>query len=486
MLQLDKNRSCTLVHARRYTIMAPPKPVYTMVIDAGPILRNDPSISTLLAKCEELVTVPSVLSEIKDQNARSRLEMTWLPFLSLKTPAPGSVKVITDFAKKTGDLAVLSKPDVQILALAYEIECERNGGDWRLRTTPGQKGTNGPPPKIQFGAIAESQVLGESSSFQDQTPSTNSKISARKGNKCVKVSGVVVSDNGCLSGQQPIDASIMGTTMDINKLNITSHGPQDNRSFEIGTLETGSTGIDRLKSDTVEIGHLEASDQAENLVEKSDSDASGSEGWITPSNVKKHQARDTNSSTVSMPENATMQVATITNDFAMQNVLLQMNLNLVSPTLQRIRYIKTHILRCHACFSLERDLFKQFCSRCGKPTLTRVSCSTSQNGIFSIHLKKNMQWTHRGDRFSIPKPVPGSANGKTGTGKGGGKGGWGQELILAEDQREYLRAMNEQGKRKDPDLMSENALPGILTGERGRVGGRPKIGGGRNVNSKKR
>ena len=96
-----------------------------------------------------------------------------------------------------------------------------------------------------------------------------------------------------------------------------------------------------------------------------------------------------------------------------------------------------------------------------------------------------MQWNHRGDRYSIPKPVPGSAHGKVGQGKGGGKGGWGKELILAEDQKEYQRALN-RSNRKETDLMDEDYLPGILTGKRGGAGRKPKIGAGRNVNSKKR
>ena len=149
------------------------------------------------------------------------------------------------------------------------------------------------------------------------------------------------------------------------------------------------------------------------------------------------------------------------------------------------------------------DMSKQFCPKCGmiqsshcsesdfdsgtgKPTLTRVSCSTNQKGEFKIHLKKNMQWNHRGDRFSIPKPVPGAANGKVGQAKGGGKGGWGQELILAEDQKEYLRATNGRKGKSEIDLMDEDYLPGILTGERGRTGGKPKVGAGKNVNSKRR
>ena len=97
-----------------------------------------------------------------------------------------------------------------------------------------------------------------------------------------------------------------------------------------------------------------------------------------------------------------------------------------------------------------------------------------------------MQWNTRGDRFSIPKPVSGTANGKAGLSKGGGKGGWGQELILAEDQKEYLKAMQGRNRETERNLMDEDYLPGILTGERRGVGGRPKIGGGRNVNSKKR
>jgi RNA-binding protein NOB1 len=136
-----------------------------------------------------------------------------------------------------------------------------------------------------------------------------------------------------------------------------------------------------------------------------------------------------------------------------------------------------------ACFNVVKDISKQFCPRCGKPTLTRVSCSTDQNGQFKLHLKKNMQWNTRGDRYSVPKPVAGAANGRV---KGGGKGGWGNDLILAEDQKEYVRAMTEQKRQKQNDFMDEDYLPGILGGNRSSGTGRVKVGAGKNVNSKKR
>jgi RNA-binding protein NOB1 len=116
--------------------------------------------------------------------------------------------------------------------------------------------------------------------------------------------------------------------------------------------------------------------------------------------------------------------------------------------------------------------------------LTRVSCSTNANGEFQIHLKKNMQWNNRGNKYSVPKPVTGSASGRVI--EGGGKGGWGQDLILAEDQKEYVQAMSRQKRAKERDLMNEDFLPSLLSGDRTRDVTRPKVGAGRNVNSKKR
>ena len=223
-----------------------------------------------------------------------------------------------------------------------------------------------------------------------------------------------------------------------------------------------------------------AQPSASSQEEDSDSDSGG---WITPSNLKKQQAKDAGAATTQAPEPKTMQVAVLTTDFAMQNVILQINLNLLSRSMTRVKHLKTFVLRCHACFNVSKDMTKQFCPKCGQPTLTRVSCSTNVNGEFKLHLKKNMQWNTRGDRYSIPKAVHGAANGRV---RGGGKGGWGNDLILTEDQKEYERASKVESRQKERSLMDEDYLPSILTGDRGRAGGRIKVGAGRHVNSKKR
>ena len=441
--------------------MNPCKPVHTVVLDAGPLLKNEPTSSTLTSQCENLFTIPSVIAEIRDKNARSRVEITLLPFLTIRSPSEKSLRFVTDFSRKTGDLAVLSRTDLLCLALTYELECEQNGGDWRIRDAPNAprtKGTNREPPLKEQAAFEGESIAAiplptvETQPTGDIRKSQESEI-------------IATSDQGCAS---------FGTQD-------TAEADEDKAASEgLGNLKPLDDGLQQ--SIAAEAGpETSKSEQIE-----ADPDSSDSEGWITPKNLGDHQAKDVNGSMVPFTEDQPIQVALLSGDFAMQNVCLQIGLNLLSPFLQRVRNIRTYILRCHACFAKEKDTSKQFCTRCGKPTLTRVSCSTNSRGEFKIHLKKNMQWNHRGDRFSIPKPVSGAANGKIGQGKGGGKGGWGQELILAEDQKEYLRATSSQSKKKATDLMDDDYLPNILTGERSRAGGRPKIGAGRNVNSKKR
>lgn len=444
-----------------------PKPVHTIVLDTGPIIKNDPSINVLREKSERLITTPAVISEIKDLNARSRADILLMPFLDIQSPSTESLKIIIDFARKTGDLAVLSKPDIQVLALAYEIECERNGGDWRLRRAPGQKGLNGPTPKTEDGSSNQPQIVDDAQNKAYEASPANQETNTPANPTSLQNLGAETEASVAISQIQSSGQSIQASEVvqDLEKLQISS--------------------LDPTQSAVVEAEPSASTPGAGDQRELSDADSSDSEGWITPSNVKRHQAKDMDSATAPISESSKIQAATITTDFAMQNVLLQMNLNLLSTSLQRVKKIKTWILRCHACFEKTKDMSKQFCTRCGKPTLTRVSCTINQNGKFTLHLKKNMQWNHRGDRFSIPKPISGAANGKV-EGKGGGKGGWGQSLILAEDQEEYFRAVNGQSRRKERNLMDEDYLPGILTGDRGGNGGRPKIGGGRNVNSKKR
>jgi RNA-binding protein NOB1 len=445
-----------------------PKPIHSLVLDAGPIIKNEPPVSTLLGQAETLFTIPAVIGEIRDAVTRARIESTLLPFLTLRSPRPESIKILSDFARRTGDLEVLSRPDIHLMALAYELECERNHGHWRLRSVPGQKRLNGAPPESLKGDTPR-EIPGATAaeSFKEHDAEQASAPESR----------------GAWETSIPTAAIPPSTTES------TTNGLEE--KLEIAHIDSSESQA--TKEPVPEVlpitpeGSIESttpSDPSIQEVQDSESEGSDDEGWITPLNLQECQEKDTNGSTEPQAEPKTMQVALITSDFAMQNVLLRMNLNLMSPSLQRVRQLKTWVLRCHACFHITKDMSKQFCSRCGKPTLLRTSCSTDKDGNFKVHLKKNMQWNTRGNVYSIPKPVAGTSNGKLVA--GGGKGGWGQSLILAEDQKEYVQAMTGARRKKERDLMDEDYLPSILSGDRGRAGGRPKVGAGKNVNSKKR
>ena len=86
------------------------------------------------------------------------------------------------------------------------------------------------------------------------------------------------------------------------------------------------------------------------------SDSDDGEGeWITPANVSLHKSRAMDllpgDGLASKGKKAqSMSSGCMTADFAMQNVLLQMGLNLVGLEGHRIERIKSWVLRCHACF----------------------------------------------------------------------------------------------------------------------------------------
>ncbi|KAH6611631.1 hypothetical protein Trco_001651 [Trichoderma cornu-damae] len=436
-------------------VVATAKPIHSLVLDTGPLIKNDPPAGVLISKAEKLYTLPNIISEIRDAATRSRVETTLLPFVTLRSPRPESLKFIADFAKSTGDYGVLSRPDIEVLALGYELECERNGGDWRLRNTPGQKGLNGRPQQEKPSTDGEQEETADRDEAQQAGPEQTPEAAKDE----------------VVSHPQSHTKTTLSDNMQSLSLKPEASGNDEERAVEPEAPEA----VEETPASAP------SAQQTEEASEESDD-----EGWITPSNLKKQQAIDSSASgTNGNAPPKTLQAAILTSDYAMQNVALRINLNLVTPSLSRITYLKTWVLRCHGCFNITKDMNKQFCPKCGQSTLTRTSCSTDQHGNFKIHLKQNFQWNNRGNVFSVPKPVHGSANGRLPKNVGG-KNGWGRDLILAEDQKEHVKALDDQRRQRKKDLMDDDFLPSILSGARSGTGGKIKVGAGRSVNSRRK
>ncbi|KAF2448873.1 hypothetical protein P171DRAFT_428867 [Karstenula rhodostoma CBS 690.94] len=590
------------------------KPVHSIIIDTGPLIHNTVSISTIINTAEVLYTTPAIIAEIRDPATRSRVETTLLPFLNIKTPSPASYDAVSEFAKKTGDFSVLSRQDLGILALAYEVYCEKHGGSFGLRSVPkgpvklteeeqkkadeeaaekraedakkeaeyavarerkaelkrkqkakgelvvgpGQPvdGISLEPAAVSEGPSAEVSFLNQEDIIPQQdgvtsapagTPEPNDarlkkkKVNSKKARRARQYAEKQILSNSQSSEEQPIQADTENSSADLKEeiaametaeessatqepekaaeepQEVTKAPEQDTKESEQPTHESEKATeepetVTEAPEQTKEVleqdntqkklhpakarlarraaeRHALANDVPPTTTQQptppttDDDDSDGSE-WITPGNLSKHQQQDTSDTPLDASE-PQLAVATMTTDYAMQNVLLQMNMQLLSPSMQRIRNARSTILRCHACFLTTREMEKQFCPRCGQPTLQRVSCSTNAKGEFQIHLSTKYQYNKRGDKYSIPKPVGGTSNGKM-RGQGGGKGGWGRELVLSEDQKEYQKINTERKRTQAKDPMDKDYLPDILTGNRRKDDSRPTVGAGRNVNSKKR
>ena len=405
------------------------KSIREIVLDSGAIVKNEPPVDTLLACSKNLYTVPSVLSEIRDANTRARLDNLLKPFLKVHRPSAYCLQTVMDFAKKSGDFSVLSRTDLEILALTYELEVRLSGGKDHLRQLPGQR--------LPINKVKPQDRGSETSSTTNSPAQSHESATAKAASSASIASQVpepTARSDGEASKQEVSEQSVNEDRVSFRPAKDKEYTESPDEEVKLLAKKLDDTHVESPLDRPIAEGETTAEDIAPSYVQspmqspQTDDEASeeeDEEGWITPSNLHKQQMKDTNGSMTPTADSSQIGVACITTDFAMQNVLLQIGLNLLSPHLQRIRTIRTYILRCHACFQQVKDTSKQFCPRCGGATLTRVSCSTDAKGVFRIHLKKNMQWNHRGDRYSIPKPTAGSANGKVKQGKGGGKGGWG-------------------------------------------------------------
>eukprot|EP00475_Leptophrys_vorax_P004446 TRINITY_DN1265_c0_g2_i1.p1 TRINITY_DN1265_c0_g2~~TRINITY_DN1265_c0_g2_i1.p1 ORF type:complete len:597 (-),score=178.98 TRINITY_DN1265_c0_g2_i1:118-1908(-) len=103
-----------------------------VVLDSGAVISGS-SIQSLGPNVR-FVTVPNVLAEIRDKRSRELLEA--FPFqLHLQTPSAAAMKTVCEFSKLCGEFHELSVTDLEVMALTYQLEVEKNGFE-NIRSTP--------------------------------------------------------------------------------------------------------------------------------------------------------------------------------------------------------------------------------------------------------------------------------------------------------------------------------------------------------------
>ncbi|KAL0088612.1 Nin one binding Zn-ribbon like-domain-containing protein [Phycomyces blakesleeanus] len=389
--------------------------IKTLVIDTNAII-NGISLRNL---AEEFYTCPEVMVEIRSSHSRDFL--TRLPFeIQIEQPSEESMKAVVEFSKKTGDYASLSIPDIKVLALAHTFAMKAPGHEEirsePLKTRPaGSLPSAPPPPPTKKQLNAEPEPEADDDGWEIAT--SKKKGPAKKGPTPKKTNTPAAPQPVKKETDEPVKEKTNESAKEEVKESVKEEDP----------VEYLVQSVDDIIID-------------ENI-DEDDSDAGD---WITPENVGEFQAAQLGVTPEEMRKPKKMEVACVTSDFAMQNVLLQMNMNLVSAGGHRIKKVRNWVLRCHACFTVTTDMEKKFCPKCGNASLMRVSCSTNNKGQIVYYLKRNYNYNLRGTKYDIPNP------------KGGRQV---NNLVLREDQNEYVKATRGHQKKKLVDLFDPDFTP---------------------------
>lgn len=351
-------------------------------------------------------TVPDVVSEIRDKKARAMLER--LPFqLQTREPSAEALTAVVNFSRKTGDFAYLSLTDLRVMALAYMLEVEANG-DAHLKTSPETSQTltrdaNGkivgqaPTIPCKYFASAMGCKFGNDCKFLHDESARASQEEVRKVDIPCRYFN---SANGCRFGD------------DCQFVHIKDESAAEEASAEQPVAEPViSEEIRNADVKSRILGGFGASSNAGALEDDG-------KNWINNDNSKKFVESPFGDGKGVEEISSSIQVACITTDFSMQNVLLQIGLRLLSSEGMVIKRVKQWILKCIACFTTSTEMDRIFCPKCGNNTMERVSYSIGQDGQMTFYTRANRPTKLLGTKYSLPKP------------KGGRQG----DLLLREDQ----------------------------------------------------
>lgn len=336
-----------------------------LVVDTSAFIKN----VQLQDFAEGCYTVQGVLDEIKNDRQLKRLVV--LPYsLNVREPDPDILAKVTNVAKKTGDFATLSMVDLKVIALTYQLEKEHVGTD-HLRDTPvpavtiasGQR-----PPEIAGSGKVQGFYDGKGD--RSRTVTETESVSE-------------------------VEVAIKDGELEDKFAELNSKEAEELHETILKQVQEEPEACDDESGGEEEASEEEYSANEDGEGEDDDDD----NGWITPSNIKEVK-RDFGTDLL---EDNPSQVACMTTDYAMQNVLKQIGLNIAALDGRVIKHARTYILRCYSCFKTTSDSSKVFCPKCGHKTLKKVAVSLDENGQQVIHINTRRPLTARHKNRPVAK-----------------------------------------------------------------------------------
>jgi len=351
-----------------------------------------------LADKYEIYTSNNVLVEIRDKHARDKFAALGFDIKTYSADDK-SYKFVEDFSKKTGDFASLSFTDKELIAIAYYLATQRGNED-KLRKQPPELTQWIPTENKEGFSDEESDEEEEEEKEEDDDGFVT--VAPKKGVK-----------NNHHNFHEKKQAPLQEAVVEAKQAEeLGKEGIVLEKITEKGTTETAAAA-------------QEADDDS--------SDEDDGQGWINPDNITKTLFKGTKKEDRIQEVGVTIMTA----DYAMQNVIIQIGLPLLSTEGYVIRQTRRFVLECYSCEKICKDPTKQFCPSCGNPTLKKLSVRANEDGTMTFYRNPRRRINNRGKIYSIPLSEGGRKN---------------NDLLLREDEflmRGRLQQLERQEKDKD-------------------------------------
>jgi RNA-binding protein NOB1 len=392
---------------------------YPVILDANALIRGDINyIRTLGA--DDVITLPAILAEVRDKVSREMLA-SWPVKPNEMNPDAASIEFVEAFAKLTGDITTLSRQDIRVLALAVMLERRINGGR-NLRDKPQVNVLKRMPfSECDAAAVAGGQAAAAVGADEDWGEVADVEDDLNDEDGVVAGSGGEDSCSGSSSadpGEQDegetelalLNSELAALDADLAQLHVATgsaavHSPVPAHGDEDTVDDGGEWEVVTRKRDPA-VAHRDSSSKATALpgwYHGDDDEA----GWIGPTPANASSAAAQRSSVVDQFQGVADEqvcasaaeashdsseaavlptspcVRVVTADFAMQNVLLQMGIQVVGTGGRMVKGVKTFVLKCHSCFKICMDASREFCPHCGNHTMMKVRCGSVCFTVFA-------------------------------------------------------------------------------------------------------
>ncbi|XP_076633516.1 RNA-binding protein NOB1 [Colletes latitarsis] len=393
-----------------------------LVVDTSAFIRN----ASLQDIGLNIITEQDVVNEVTNKRQLRRLVV--LPYdLTVQNAHTENIKFVTEFAKKTGDYASLSVTDIKVIALTYQLEKEKVGTS-HLRTDPIMVKTVDTSvssmedrvslagfymPVNKIGDKDKEKYHLEEFKYKEHVEDINKKsVDINLEDSINNVDNEEADSESYFSeSSNDIESDYETAESDIDHDKIedvsTKFAKLGCEPIELKILDQDSSEYNikdnfvSVKDDFEDVQNNTEHDEYEGDEDENNEDDDS--GWITPKNISVIKKKiDMN-----FLEQAPVIVACLTMDFAMQNVLKQIGLNVAALDGRVIKEMKTFIFRCYACFKTTSIMTKVFCPSCGNKTLKKVAVTLNEEGKQQIHINFRKSISKKGKRFSLPMPKGG-------------------------------------------------------------------------------